>query len=448
MMLAFCYLGLAKGILPMRAIQFGKWLIAVLAGAIYTIIQTGPETAGQNLCRLVRTVVPSISENCVPSFQQWGPLAILLLAIVFGVLGLIDLVPWLRKRAVIKPRRASHSSAFIGAMEAIYWIAERSAWGRWMEAQYRASGKAIAEIFKLTNAEQFFRRSAENGEIVVKARLAKSVEFTSLDQHFWQSAYFDIKENLTSIWAATIKARSPADVEIPEYDAAIVERTRVETLWPRRDWRYDWPAFWINIRLAWARMTEQKPNDTQKRNEGEAAQPPANTVASAAPVTHHVAATAKIGIQTSVSADAKVQISVTPYAPENWERLFAIGDDGRSIWLKFLPDTKNYRADTLVLIAYGQKVLRDVGRIKVDAAHAAVEKSISNAPNQPHVGSGLLLTMWTLGRLQAATNLDWVDQCVPLYLERVGLSQGGFYQLTEAGEQHAATLAYDLIRRA
>src|SRR6202035_5934764 len=41
-----------------------------------------------------------------------------------------------------------------------------------------------------------------------------------------------------------------------------------------------------------------------------------------------------------VEVIAPTSITPTPEAPEGWEKLFAIGDDGRSIWLRFLPDNK------------------------------------------------------------------------------------------------------------
>jgi hypothetical protein len=99
-------------------------------------------------------------------------------------------------------------------------------------------------------------------------------------------------------------------------------------------------------------------------------------------------------------------------------------------------------------VVYGQKILRDVSRIEIEAAHAAVEKTVYNAPNRQAVSSGFMSTIMALGQLQAAVNRDWVDQCVPMYLERVGLSKGGFYQLTDDGNRRASGLAYDLIRRA
>jgi hypothetical protein len=421
----------------MRTWHFAAWLIAVIAGAIYTIIQTGPDTAGENLCKLVQKAIPSISNQCVPSFQLWGPKAILGIAIVFGILAIWDLVSWIRKRRSANShiRRASHSRNFIGIMEAIYWIAETSAWGRWQDAQRRASGGTLSELFKFSDAERALRTAAENGELLIQGREKKSVEYKDFDQHFWRTAYFEVEPDQRSLWKVTIRPKTGANVSISEYDDVWTEKRRIEVLWRRRDWQYDWPRLQLNIRSAWKRMKD-------------APKPPAVETSQASEAPRAIETSATFAGSGTVQAESSIKISVTPLAPENWERLFVIGDDGRSVWLRFLPDTKHYRADTLVLIVFGQKVLRDVSRLGVEAAHAAVEKTVHNAPNQPKTNIGLIATMIAMQQLGAAINRDWVDECVPLYMQRVGLSQGGFYQLTESGESHAAALAYDLIQRA
>jgi hypothetical protein len=82
----------------MLTIRFAIWLIAVILGAIYTIIQTGPDAAGQNLCRLIHKVIPSTTDQCVPAFQDWGPTAILAILIIFVVLIAVDLIKWVKNR--------------------------------------------------------------------------------------------------------------------------------------------------------------------------------------------------------------------------------------------------------------------------------------------------------------------------------------------------------------
>jgi hypothetical protein len=427
-----------------KTLRFFAVLGAAAGIYLAAALQSGPTEVDANICATARRWHIAVPEQCAPWIDGWARLFVgLVLLLCLGFLAW-DLWTYLRSRPP-RPKRASGSQRYIDVIEAVYWIAENSAWGRWKEARYQASGKAVAEIFKLTTAERLLTTAAANGEFVIKGRLAKSVDYRDLDQHFWRSAFLDIQQNSVTRWQVAIKARPAMEVPIPEYDSFIVESARVRALWRRRDWRYDLPALRLKFRSMWRRMKDQKSNEPQKATEEAPAGP-----SPAAPVTHQVVTEWGVAIESTsnLMASAELKIAVTAAAPENWEQLFAVGDDGRSVWLRFLPDTKNYRADTLLLIVYGQKVLRNVSRVRIDAAHAAVEKTVSNAPNRLNTTSGFLTAMMLLGQMQAAANLDWVDKCVPEYLERVGLSKGGFYQLTADGESRAAGLAYDLIRRA
>jgi hypothetical protein len=136
-------------------------------------------------------------------------------------------------------------------------------------------------------------------------------------------------------------------------------------------------------------------------------------------------------------------LSVQPNAPRDWERLFAVGDDD-TIWLKFLPDTKNYKADTLILILYGYSVLMNFEKVNVRHAHAQVQKTIDGAPNKP--GNAM---NWLFGPLAALQdNYEYADNLLTWALERIDLSQGGRYRLTNSGQDKARTLSSDLISRA
>jgi hypothetical protein len=413
-------------------------LFAVLGAAagIYfaAALQSGPIAVDANICATARRWYIAVPDHCAPWIDTWVRFGIwLVIALCLGFLAW-DFWSFLRSRPP-RPKSASHSQRFIGIMEAIYWIAEKSAWGRWQDAQRRGSGGSLSEIFKFNVAEHVLRTAAENGELLIKGRQKKSVEYKDFDQHFWRTAYFEIQPNPVSLWKATVRPRAGADVSISEYDDVLVEKRRVEILWPRRDWQCDWLTLRLNLRSVWKRMKDQKPIVDQPQ----AAETPA---ASPSPSEEVRAPAAE------AQPEPAPNITVTPQAPKDWEQLFVIGDDGKSVWLRFLPDTKSYRADTLVLIVYGHKVLRGVTRIRMGGAHAAVQKTIDNAPHRPTDSNWLSLALGSLQRLQADLNLNYVDECVPLYLERVALSQGGMYQLTKEGETHAATLAYDLIRRA
>lgn len=102
------------------AIRFFVWLVAVIAGAVYTIIQTGgPEPAGVALCKLIQKVIPSTSEHCVPAFPDWGPTAIGGVAVIFIGLGVIDLLRWFnrpredRNQSTIQTRRVAQETPSI-----------------------------------------------------------------------------------------------------------------------------------------------------------------------------------------------------------------------------------------------------------------------------------------------------------------------------------------------
>jgi hypothetical protein len=93
----------AVGDVWMLAIRFLFWLVAVTAGAVYTIIQSGgPDPAGVALCKLLQKAHPSTPSECVPAFEQWGPTVVLGLVIIFGTLVLIDLYRLLRPHIAAK----------------------------------------------------------------------------------------------------------------------------------------------------------------------------------------------------------------------------------------------------------------------------------------------------------------------------------------------------------
>jgi hypothetical protein len=420
----------------MRTWHFSVWVITVMAGALYTIIQTGPDTAGENLCKLAKKAIPSISDQCVPSFGQWGPTTILIIGLIFGALVVWDLIGWIKKRRAKRPKRISRKSVHL--MEAIWRVAERSAWGRWKDAQTLASGGTRSEIYKLHLSEHVVREAAEDGNLIVRARQKNSTEYTILPSDFWRVIYIDIQPDPISLWRVTVKPRHGAEVSVPEYDDLVVDRHQLELQWPERSWQYEWHILRLRLKALFRTMTEKKPKESapQKEAPREISAEPL-TVASPPPITEAVP------VASPVPA-----VTPSPNAPEGWEKLFSIGDDGRSIWLRFLPDNKTYRADTLVLIVYGHKVLRGLTKVGMRAAHASVDKSIDVAPARPFDDNPWARLAYGGLRGLMPVDKDPSEGCVPSYLERVGLSQGGMYQLTEAGENHARNLAFDLISRA
>ncbi|NVN84635.1 MAG: hypothetical protein HXX15_00990 [Rhodopseudomonas sp.] len=410
-----------------------SWVLVVTGGFTWTVGQAGFDSTEKNLCELANKITQSPIENC-----HVVPMLVLLWQIgIFVALAFLvfDLVHWLwGKKQWQRHQRDRYSDKYLGVMQAILQIAERSAWGRWQDAQHLASGSKPRCEQKLHIAEHVLRSAAENGDVVVRARLKNSVEYSEIDRHFWRTAYIEVQPNEVSLFRAELKARHGVTASIPAYDDLLVERDQIEALWPRHDWKLTWITF--RLKLAAKLKSASIHMSEVEKKEQTAPEPETTVAASAAEIVH-------------ILAPAPVSITPSPDAPEGWERLFAIGDEGKSVWLKFLPDKKSPKAETLVLIVYGYKILLGQECVRERVAYAAVHKTYDNAPNKPHHPlSGILAAVAAMNMQLQEQKEDFAEECVGSYLERVGLSQGGMYTLTKFGLSHAISLANDLIRRA
>jgi hypothetical protein len=271
-----------------------------------------------------------------------------------------------------------------------------------------------------------------NGDLEIRGRQSKSVDYADIRRDFWRSAYIDIQPDNASLWKASILPLEGA--KIPDYDGLIVDRNSVEMLWPRHEWKYDWRTVILGIKSklkSWPVLM----SEIEKK---EPAPELSETIDAALPVADDAS-----------QELALVTVTPTSAAPQDWERLFAVGDDGNSIWLRFLPDTKDEKADALLLVVYANKVLLNKARVPIQAAYNAVQKSIDVAPARSYVPQ-TVLTRWSLAMsgLSALAEVDYAAKLLGSSLRRVGLSQGGMFEITENGEERAARLAYDLIQRA
>lgn len=325
-------------------------------------------------------------------------------------------------------RRARYQEREIGLIETMWWVAEQSAWGRWQAAQRPDWSN---EQHRFITALSFVRTAALNGDLSIRARLKNSVEYLDVPRDFWRSAYIGVQPDKAALWKPVIQGMG--SVTIPDYDNFIMERSSVQLLWPRTSLEYEWAILKLKFRAKLKRMKEKPPTIPETVPEANV-EPPAQTVQV---VTH----------PPSIEIVQKAEPFTPPAtAPDGWEKLFAVGDDGKSIWLRFLPDNKHYRRDTLILIVFGHKILRSIDKVRVAAAHAAVEKSIDNAPAKPFDENPWNRVLRGLPTM--IVDRDYGSEAVPDYLKRVGLAQGGMYQLTEWGESQAKGLMYDLISRA
>jgi hypothetical protein len=142
---------------------------------------------------------------------------------------------------------------------------------------------------------------------------------------------------------------------------------------------------------------------------------------------------------------AAPQQSVSAPREPDWSKLFDLTDEGKRVQLRFLPDTENRQDDTVLLVVLGYKVMAGRDRAYAGAVNHEVLRALHEAPNSsvPVPMRGILFMRRVLEH--ADLGRPHVDAGL---LRRVGLAQGGFYELTERGEEDARMMARDLIRRA
>jgi hypothetical protein len=407
-----------------------SWVLIVTGGLVWTVGQAGLDSTDKNLCELASKIWQTPIEGChiVPAFLILWQIAFWA-ALVFLI---IDGYHRLTKQTSSKRQSIEHDHE-IDFTAAVFWIMERSAWGSWLKTQY-VGWPWETEKSRLREASNAIWKASFNGGLAVRGRLKNSLEYLAIDRDFWRSASLDAEPNNAALWKAI--ALVPGDIAIPDYDNFIVERTAVEALWPRYQWKYYWPIPILKIKAALKRKPRPMPEIDKKE---ETPPTPTEPKVIATPV-------AEI-IPVPIPAPVTVVITPSPDAPDGWENLFVIGDDGRSIWLHFLPDTKDEKGDALLLIIYGHKVLLNRNRVNVHSAHAAVQKTVSVSPSKSYKGvNAFLRASWFTGTILDTE--DYASKHIGTSFRRVGLSQGGMYELTEYGEREATGLAHDLIRRA
>ncbi|MBL6080692.1 hypothetical protein JMJ56_21990 [Belnapia sp. T18] len=129
----------------------------------------------------------------------------------------------------------------------------------------------------------------------------------------------------------------------------------------------------------------------------------------------------------------------------DWAKLYETADEGKRVQLRFLPDTQTRHADALLLVVLGYKVMLGRGRAFSGAVDFEVHRALHHTPN-----SNILPIFRQMSFIRniiepPATAQQHIDAG---FLQRTGLAEGGYYQLTPEGEWQARMIAGDLIRRA
>ena len=69
----------------------------------------------------------------------------------------------------IAPNKAPPTSGDWAVHFALHWIATRSAWMQWQDAQHLANnGRSLGEMNKMHRTEDVFRTRAEKGELTIR----------------------------------------------------------------------------------------------------------------------------------------------------------------------------------------------------------------------------------------------------------------------------------------
>ena len=127
--------------------------------------------------------------------------------------------------------------------------------------------------------------------------------------------------------------------------------------------------------------------------------------------------------------------------------LFGMTEE-KSLFLKYLPDTKQLHQDTVLLILLGYKLLRNLDEISTDHMTWCLEKSGCRRPRPSSPFLAVALQLQDVRPLEAA---EVAQPCIENgYIIKTGLSRraNGYLRLTQGGANQAADLMADLIRRA
>lgn len=154
-----------------------------------------------------------------------------------------------------------------------------------------------------------------------------------------------------------------------------------------------------------------------------------------------------VAIKTSISPLVVSSVITSVNAIDGWEKLYEEYNTANreEFRLRFLPDTDDRASDALLLICYGYKIIKKKEPLSVKFVNSQIEYLLQHAPNTRESPIYRVSNAVAF----ALSDRDFGKTCVSQgTIERIGLSKGGFYRLTNWGEEKATNLARDLIGRA
>ena len=140
---------------------------------------------------------------------------------------------------------ARYSFKDAGLMHGIYWIADKSSWGRWQKAQH---GGRPGESLMFNLASTYLLTAAGNGDLIVRGRIPGTHKYDVIDRHFWLAHFIHYVPDSRTIHRAVVYERPTNTVVATAYDSYLLEQSDLEKLWPVHDLRTDWLTFKIKLR--------------------------------------------------------------------------------------------------------------------------------------------------------------------------------------------------------
>jgi hypothetical protein len=211
------------------AIRIVSALVVLTFGYTWTVGQGGFDTVNHNLCELWNNTFWTLS-SCrfnIYILWVWGVGAALA-----GLFLIIEAAKYfLARRARDSARNPQRE---ISVMEALWWIVESSAYGRWLDA---TRGKDRERRRLLLAASELQRRHIENGDIVVRGRFEGTIPYYEIDRRFWEHVVLDVEPDLNAVFRVTIVRREASRVRIPAYDRLVIDREQLEARFPAFDWK-------------------------------------------------------------------------------------------------------------------------------------------------------------------------------------------------------------------
>jgi hypothetical protein len=131
--------------------------------------------------------------------------------------------------------------------------------------------------------------------------------------------------------------------------------------------------------------------------------------------------------------------------------LFAVNTRDRTVWLKFLPDDPMHKgADTLLIILYGYKKIFGIERVRTAAVDLSLRASrlIKPKPSEDRIAIFRTASLFEAPEYMTADEIFHHERGIYSNVEKLGLSHGGFYRLTDWGYDMAETKINDLLERA